>query len=405
VRVALVADGTRGDVHPLLELGVRLRGAGHEALLVSTPDFAEDAAARGVPFRAVGPSSREYLTAHADIMGRGGVRFVIESGRYFRTILRAQRDELPEALAGSDLVVAASLAVMASSAAEKLGVPYRFVLYCPLLLPSAEHPFVAVTTQSLPPWLNRLSWRALLPPIDRLFVTRQVNEARRVLGLAPVRSAYRHFLGERTLLAADRALAPAPGDAAPTVLQVPALQPPAEPLPAKLEGFLAGGPPPVYVGFGSMTDEDAAATTRTLVAAIERLGCRALIGSGWAALGDGPLPAGVLTIGPVSHAALFPRCAAVVHHGGAGTTTTAARAGVPQVVVPHLADQHYWAERVRRLGLGPPPLRRRRLTPARLADALSAVLDNEILAERARDLGRGLRTEADRTDWVSEIIR
>ena len=44
--------------------------------------------------------------------------------------------------------------------------------------------------------------------------------------------------------------------------------------------------------------------------------------------------------------------AAVVHHGGAGTTTAAARAGAPQVVVPQMADQPYWAGRVAGLGIG-----------------------------------------------------
>ena len=44
--------------------------------------------------------------------------------------------------------------------------------------------------------------------------------------------------------------------------------------------------------------------------------------------------------------------AAVVHHGGAGTTTTAARAGAPQVVVPQIGDQPYWAGRVAELGIG-----------------------------------------------------
>jgi hypothetical protein len=49
---------------------------------------------------------------------------------------------------------------------------------------------------------------------------------------------------------------------------------------------------------------------------------------------------------------LFGRVAAVVHHGRAGITTTAARAGAPQVVVPQVADQPYWAGRVAALGVG-----------------------------------------------------
>jgi vancomycin aglycone glucosyltransferase len=67
--------------------------------------------------------------------------------------------------------------------------------------------------------------------------------------------------------------------------------------------------------------------------------------------------------------------AAVIHHGGAGTTTQAARAGVPQIVIPHILDQFYWASRVSALRLGPDPLRLHALTPdaltARLRDALA----------------------------------
>jgi Erythromycin biosynthesis protein CIII-like, C-terminal domain len=47
-----------------------------------------------------------------------------------------------------------------------------------------------------------------------------------------------------------------------------------------------------------------------------------------------------------------PWLAAVVHHGDAGTTTVATGAGVPQIIVPHLYDQYYWAHRVQELGIG-----------------------------------------------------
>jgi UDP:flavonoid glycosyltransferase YjiC (YdhE family) len=80
----------------------------------------------------------------------------------------------------------------------------------------------------------------------------------------------------------------------------------------------------------------------------------------------------------------------VVHHGGAGTTTTAARSGVPQIVIPHLLDQHYWGHRLRLLGVAPPPLPRLKLSSTRLAELISASLENELLADRARDLAESL---------------
>ena len=111
-----------------------------------------------------------------------------------------------------------------------------------------------------------------------------------------------------------------------------------------------------------------------------------------------------MRVGSVDHAALFPRVAAVAHHGGAGTTTTVARAGVPQLIVPHLLDQHYWAERVRALGLGPPPLPRQRLTAMRLGAHLDAVLENELLGERARETGERLRAQADPQRAVDAVL-
>jgi vancomycin aglycone glucosyltransferase len=99
-----------------------------------------------------------------------------------------------------------------------------------------------------------------------------------------------------------------------------------------------------------------------------------------------------MSVGSLSHARLFPRLAAVVHHGGAGTTTAAARAGVPQLVVPHLVDQYYWQERVFSLGLGPRVARRRGLKVETLAAALASCRDNEVLVERAQEIGEQMRS-------------
>jgi vancomycin aglycone glucosyltransferase len=216
---------------------------------------------------------------------------------------------------------------------------------------------------------------------------------------------FAHFLGEAPLLAADEELAPAPRRARVPVEVIGCLHPfdADAPLPEKLEAFLASGEPPVYVGFGSMTDPAPAATTRLVLDAVARAGVRAILSRGWAGLGEGPLPEGVMEIGPVSHAALFRRVAVVVHHGGAGTTTMAARAGTPQVVVPHLLDQHYFGARVVDLGLGPPPLLRRRLRADELAAALSSLRDNELVAARAAELGERLR-ERLRTRDVAGIV-
>jgi vancomycin aglycone glucosyltransferase len=220
---------------------------------------------------------------------------------------------------------------------------------------------------------------------------RTVNGYRDRLGLPPVADVVRHALSRRPLVAVDRTLAAVPGDCPIANDQIRCLHPfDDEPLPVDVERFLDAGPAPVYFGFGSMTDPNPARTTARLLAAVERIGCRAIISRGWAGLGEGPLPDGVLATGPLAHASLFRRVAVVVHHGGAGTTHTASRAGVPQVVVPHVMDQFYYARRVQSLGVAPPPIARAKLSVARLAATVRDTLEDQRLGERAADLARRL---------------
>jgi UDP:flavonoid glycosyltransferase YjiC (YdhE family) len=394
MRVALVVEGTRGDVYPLLTLGEALRAAGHSIRMCAPPDFREATESRGIEFRPVGIRVRDFLTERAGVVARGGLAALREFDRYGETALAAQFAAIPEATRDADLILGAGVQFAGPSAAELHGVPYRFVVYCPALLESREHAPPLLPTGPLPVWVNRVLWRAMKVAWNR-GIGRHLNRQRAALGLPPVADTYRHLLSSRPILAVDVPLAPAPDDEFVSAQQIPCLHPLAgEALPEKLEHFLKDGEPPVYLGFGSMPDPDPEATTGRVLDALDSLGLRAVVSQGWAGLAAGALPANVFATGPVSHAALFPRTSVVVHHGGAGTTTTAARAGVPQIVVPHLLDQYYWGRRVSELGLGPPAIRRTRLDAGRLAEALASVLDNDVVHERARQVGQRCRDEA-----------
>jgi UDP:flavonoid glycosyltransferase YjiC (YdhE family) len=390
MRVVLAVDGTRGDVHPMLVLAASLRSRGHDVVVCAPPDFRDAAESQRLAFHAVGLDVRAYLVREAEALHGTALTALTAGERYFLDNLADHMRELCEVAAGADLVLAAGTQLGAFSAAERAGADYRLVLYDPSLLRSPFQPPAFLPYASLPRWLTRLSWAAvvgfmswrLMPSIDR-------ERAR--FGLPPVRDLYRRLVGERPVLAAEELLAPPPADVA-GVQTIGCLHPFREaPLPDKLSDFLAAGEPPVYVGFGSMTDPDPAASTRLVLDAIARVGVRAVISEGWAGLGGIALPSDVMRIGAVDHASLFQRVAAVIHHGGAGTTTMAARAGAPQILLPHVLDQFHWSHRVAKLGLGPPALPRRRLTAAKLAAAIRSVLDNEVVTERAAELGARLR--------------
>jgi UDP:flavonoid glycosyltransferase YjiC (YdhE family) len=191
---------------------------------------------------------------------------------------------------------------------------------------------------------------------------------------------------ERTILAADRDLGPLPDDAPESAVGTDSwvLDEPGT-LDPRVDAFLCLDPAPIYIGFGSMVAPRAPTLASQTIAAVRALGRGAIVAGGWAALDRHVLDADdVLTVEGVPHHLVFPRVAAAIHHGGAGTTTAAARAGVPQVILPHILDQYYWAHRVEELGLGPRGLPVELVTADVLADRVSrAINDPRILGRTA----------------------
>ena len=266
-------------------------------------------------------------------------------------------DAVAPAAEGCDVLVATGLPAAAAAGravAEKVGIPYVFVSYFPSFLPSPHHPPLEWPGRPHPPGVtdNRVLWDLNTESLNALFGD-AVNNHRVSIGLPPVDNVRDHVLTDRPLLAADPTLAPWPEPADLDVVQTGAwIRPDERPLPADLEAFLDAGEPPVYVGFGSIPMRDAEGVSRAAIEAVRAQGRRVLLGRGWADLTLVDDQADCFAVGEVNQQKLFGRVAAVVHHGGAGTTTTAARAGAPQVVVPQMADQPYWAGRVAELGIG-----------------------------------------------------
>lgn len=401
MKLLLSSIGSRGDVQPLLALALELRALGHTPVLCVAPNFQAWIESLGLDCVPVGPDLQTWTRAAPK-----------PSPEQMRQLARDNVAEqfrvTPEAARGCGLIlVGGMLQIAGRSIAEALGIPYICAAYCPATLPSPDHPPAAMGArhpQSLPAEENLRLWRADAQLLDGAFGA-ALNQQRAALGLAPVAQVARHITTDRPWLAADPALAPAGAPVEMAVWQTGAwLLADPTPLPEQLERFLAAGDPPLYFGFGSM--RAAPETSRLLIRAARALGRRAILLHGWGGLDAVDAGDDILAVGDVSHERLLPRVAAVVHHGGAGTTTAAARAGRPQVIVPHLYDQYYWAQRVQALGVGVEGPLAAELTADRLADALRACLAPE-RAARAEALAarmelRGARVAAQRLAGLLE---
>jgi vancomycin aglycone glucosyltransferase len=392
MRVLLSTYGGRGDVEPLVGLAVRLRELGAEVRVCAPPDFsgldrcAERLAEVGVRLVPAGPPVRPLV--------HRGAPSPPDLPRLAAELMAVQFDKLATAAEGFDALVATGLlpaAASARSVTEKLGIRYVYAAYCPVFLPSPHHPPTPFPGRPFPPEVtdNRVLWDLNAQVANELF-GEALNIRRASIGLPSVDNVYRYGFTDHPWLAADPTLGPWREPADLDVMQTGAwILADERTLPAELVAFLNAGRPPVYVGFGSMRAPTDIA--RLAIKAIREQGRRAIVARGWADLALIDNRDDCFAVGEVNQQALFTRVAAVVHHGGAGTTTTAARAGAPQVVIPQMADQPYWAGRVAELGVGaahdgPTP------TAESLSDALTTALTPDT-RERATALAGTIRTD------------
>ena len=396
MRVLIASSGSRGDVEPFLTLARALQDRGHSVTVSLSAGFEERAAAVGVHYEPNGHDPRrmrqmlEERRAEGWRSLRDGFLPLALQGLVFDLIEQARR--LARLARESDLLISAGPWPAPMTAVDATGVAHVRVGLTPAKLPSSQHP---------PPdfpfhvsgWRARSLWTLYNGSRSIVFrsARRLFNDERRRMGLPPERRVMEDLTRrdvERIMLA-DPLLLPIPTDAPGRWTQPGALLPydDGTPLPDALDEFLASGPPPIYLGFGSMQEVPPEAISAMATAAARRVGCRLLLSAGWVGLGDVGADDHVRTIGDVPHGRLFPRCAGVVHHGGAGTFTTAAAAGVPQLVVPHRGDHYHHARRGERLGIAVKCLGVKQLSRETFADRFGRMLEDEGLRRRALEVG------------------
>lgn len=399
MRVLVAAFGTRGDVQPAMVAAKALVAAGHPCDVFVPPSSIEWV--RGLGLQAT-PIGLDYAVV-ARAAAEGRFRDLLRTLPVLRREVDTQVDAMREVAARCDLVLGCSVFAAGGLLAELNQVPYRFIALSPFLIPSEEHPAPFVRTQTLPPWLNRLSWR-FNEVLWGAFLKRPLNRRRVEVGLSPVPAIWPAFLSARCLLASDASLFPLASQLPPTreVVQTGALfHDDGGRLSEKVTAFLAAGEPPVFVGFGSMADPKPQRTAAAIAEGARLARQRVLVSRGWAGfqLADDEW---VCVTDEEPHHLLFPRCVAAVHHGGIGTTHAAARAGIPQAVMPHLLDQFYTAHRLTLAGVGFRAPRFGLEGPA-FAEVLRR-LATPRLVERAKAVAAGIVTNGVER-LVSELLR
>ncbi|HET8777546.1 MAG TPA: nucleotide disphospho-sugar-binding domain-containing protein [Candidatus Limnocylindria bacterium] len=388
-RIALATVGTTGDVAPFAILARELARRGHDVTAVTWPVHRSLLSQAGVRVEVAGPQAdaSRIASVAADAATRGPMDQVAVLRDFHLADGEAHYRRLVELLAGHDIVVLHAIHALAHAAVLDLEVRWATAVFDPVLLPTATAPPPGMP--NLGPF-NRLAWSMLDrmlartgKPLDELLS--RAGSRQRGVPLFRSRSPLLH------MVACSPSIIHVPGDLPPTTRITGAWLDRTTPatLPAELETFLDDGAPPVVVAFGSMSgsaDDAVGAAIESILQAGRRV-----VVQGSAA--GGLSSPNLARIGKVDHRALFPRAAAVIHHGGAGTTHAACAAGVPSVVVSHVGDQRYWADRLHHLGVAPAELQARSLDAAKLADAALATASDPSMHDAARALAEVIARE------------
>ncbi|MFI7742791.1 glycosyltransferase [Kocuria rhizosphaericola] len=383
MRMMLLTSGTRGDVEPFAALARCAADRGHEVRL-GVPDNS------GVDLSGLDTVSLEVdfhqLVQEHGISPWTAVRhFRTEVGPGMRRMLAAV---VRETLAFEpDIVVRHAKVLTAAAVADALGIPHVVVEAVPVLTPTRLFPAPGVVNRDLGRF-NRATYAAARGA-ERMFRRDIERACAQLPGGVPASVS----ASAATLLPISPQLLPRPDDWPATVHLTGSWHPDApapEPDLAVLE-FLRGGPYLVAT-FGSMASGDPQARGRAVVESARAHGLRTLLLTGWGglALPDELRGDDVLAMPSLPLDAVLPGAALAVHHGGAGTVHTVARAGVPHVVVPFLADQPFWGRQLHRLGLAAAPIPQKKLTVERLTAAIDDALRCRSAAEQ---VGQEVRKE------------
>ena len=403
-----------GDTQPFVSLAVRLKQQGHTVMLAARPDFDSLAASYGIEFTPLGNPYKSLLRGEdvAAAIGRGDVLGIIKQvadSKQRSAFFERLDTDTWKAVEGAEAIIYKSSWIPFYSIAEKLRIPCAAAMLFPLTRSRFFPSFLIGGGKDRGSIIDSLIWRMTEQFVWQVARSYDNKMRREFLKLPPL-----PFFGPFARQESERV--PLLYAYSPTVLPRPSdwsdrihvtgywfSDPPSGwAPPPDLIAFLAAGPPPVYIGFGSMPSGSPENTLRLVLKALELCHQRGVLLSGWAGIGEGvKLPEYAFGVQSVPHSWLFPRIAAVVHHGGAGTAAAALRAGVPSVITPFVADQPSWARRIETLGVGARPIPFKQLTADLLAGAIDAATSDAAMRERAARIGELIRAE----DGVGKAVQ
>jgi rhamnosyltransferase subunit B len=402
--------GSHGDVHPFIAVGKVLQKHGHRVTINTSPNFEELVLKNGFEFAPVG-TKQDYqdMIYHPDLWHPTKAMRVLFGGEVFERMLRESYQNIVARLAPDTVVLAGSLGLSGRVAHEKHGVAYLTVHLQPAAMLSVHEP-PQFSTGSIPKWFPHWLRRVLFWYADRRMLDPMlmppVNRLRAELGLTkPIKRVFGPWRDSpQGILAFYPAWYSSPPDLPKHLTHVGFVNydQQEQPMPEAVEKFLATGPKPVVVSFGSAMRQGLPYFTAAVLA-FQKLGIRGMILAKAGEQIPANLPPSILQVDYAPFSLLLPRCAAVIHHGGIGTAAQSLAAGIPQLIMPMAFDQPDNAHRLKNFGVAS-VLKPAEFTPDNVARVLQTMLSSEVMQQKATEFAGKMGKESDAERVLLEAI-
>jgi sterol 3beta-glucosyltransferase len=406
--VILTSYGTRGDIQPYLALALRLKKEGHEVILAAGIEYASFIQERQVQYTPMHINVQEIFQlkqCRAFFYGKGKEKQ--EANIEWRKLLTIHipkiLDEIWVASQGADCLIYPPTLYPVWHIAEKLKIPAIISIAVPIVSVTAAFPAILLCANDLGKFLNRWSHRLQISMLMRSFREIVKQWCRNTLQVkSPGR--FMNYLSRNgdpipVLYPYSPMVLPMPGDWNNTTLasgywfleRHEDWKPSVE-----LESFLAKGPAPVFLGFGSMAARNPENTHHLILSALRIAGERGIICLGRSGMNANKKSDFVHYEEQIPYDWLFTRVKAVVHHGGSGTLGIGLRYGKPNIICPFIPEQTFWGNQVKRLNAGPSPIPQipnEDFTAERLAEAIKTAVSDPMILRGAENLGKAIRNE------------
>lgn len=431
LNIVIMVIGSRGDIQPFIKIAKVLQNDyGHRVRIATHPAFKDFVQKdSGLEFFSVGGDPSELMafmvknpglipsieTVRAGEIGRRRQSMYEMFQGMWRACINATDDETDKtniAMMGAkqpfvaDAIIANPPSFAHVHIAERLGVPLHMMFTFPYS-PTTDfpHPLANIKQSNVDydytnfmsyPLVELMTWQGLGDLVNKFRV--------KTLGLEPVSTLWApgqlYRLKVPYTYLWSPSLVPKPKDWGPETdlagfvfLELASSFEP----PEDLLKFLNAGPPPVYIGFGSIVVDNPDQFTSLIFKAVKLAGVRALVSKGWGGLGGDSLdvPNNIFMLDNTPHDWLFPKVAAVVHHGGAGTTAIGLKCGRPTMIVPFFGDQPFWGDMVAKARAGAfQCIPYKKLTAEKLANGIKECLSSDA-KQNVQKIAASIEAEGD----------